>query len=196
MQHHPSSKYAYACNVQTAYVGQNELDKSREGQFDLPGPGLNLPPQVAFSPACYWCPLTLQPIWVVRQESEYFVPRFEDIEVVQRRAIRLIGDPALTCHLQPLSHRRRRAVGDLSLFYRTWSGYNECAFKPRSYQIILQAKLHLIYLQYFWMHLLSKQSARAVSRGEKNPPKLCSAHIFEELLPLLPYPYLIKYKEE
>nr|CAH7766812.1 unnamed protein product [Callosobruchus chinensis] len=34
---------------------------------------------------------------------------------VQRRAIRLIGDPALTCHLQPLSHRR--AVGDLSLFY-------------------------------------------------------------------------------
>nr|CAH7757338.1 unnamed protein product [Callosobruchus chinensis] len=33
----------------------------------------------------------------------------------QRRAIRLIGDPALTCHLQPLSHRR--AVGDFSLFY-------------------------------------------------------------------------------
>nr|CAH7758239.1 unnamed protein product [Callosobruchus chinensis] len=29
---------------------------------------------------------------------------------VQRRAIRLIGDPALTCHLQPLSHRH--AVGD------------------------------------------------------------------------------------
>nr|CAH7726115.1 unnamed protein product [Callosobruchus chinensis] len=36
--------------------------------------------------------------------------------VVQRRDIRLIGDPALTCHLQPLSHRRD--VGDLSLFYR------------------------------------------------------------------------------
>nr|CAH7723309.1 unnamed protein product [Callosobruchus chinensis] len=30
---------------------------------------------------------------------------------VQRRPIRLIGDPALTCHLQPLSHRR--AVGSL-----------------------------------------------------------------------------------
>nr|CAH7749562.1 unnamed protein product [Callosobruchus chinensis] len=30
-------------------------------------------------------------------------------------AIRLIGDPALTCHLQPLSYRR--AVGNLSLFY-------------------------------------------------------------------------------
>nr|CAH7712152.1 unnamed protein product [Callosobruchus chinensis]CAH7739199.1 unnamed protein product [Callosobruchus chinensis] len=33
------------------------------------------------------------------------------IDVVQRRAIRLIGDPALTCYLQPLSDRR--AVGDL-----------------------------------------------------------------------------------
>nr|CAH7760132.1 unnamed protein product [Callosobruchus chinensis] len=31
------------------------------------------------------------------------------LDAVQRRAIRLIGDPALTCHLQPLSHRR--AVG-------------------------------------------------------------------------------------
>nr|CAH7720770.1 unnamed protein product [Callosobruchus chinensis] len=28
------------------------------------------------------------------------------LDAVQRRAIRLIGDPALTCHLQPLSHRR------------------------------------------------------------------------------------------
>nr|CAH7733035.1 unnamed protein product [Callosobruchus chinensis] len=37
------------------------------------------------------------------------------LDAVQRRAIRLIGDPALTCHLQPLS--RQRAVGDLSLFY-------------------------------------------------------------------------------
>nr|CAH7734571.1 unnamed protein product [Callosobruchus chinensis] len=36
------------------------------------------------------------------------------LDAVQRRAIRLIGDPALTCHLQPLSHRR--AAGDLSLF--------------------------------------------------------------------------------
>nr|CAH7759024.1 unnamed protein product [Callosobruchus chinensis] len=39
------------------------------------------------------------------------------------RAIRLIGDPALTCHLQLLSHRRRRAVGDLSLFYRYSKGF-------------------------------------------------------------------------
>nr|CAH7746681.1 unnamed protein product [Callosobruchus chinensis] len=38
-------------------------------------------------------------------------------------AIRLIDDPALTCHLQPLSHRRRRAVGDLSLFYRYSNGF-------------------------------------------------------------------------
>nr|CAH7730706.1 unnamed protein product [Callosobruchus chinensis]CAH7750787.1 unnamed protein product [Callosobruchus chinensis] len=35
------------------------------------------------------------------------------LDAVQSRAIiRLIGDPALTCHLQPISHRR--AVGDLS----------------------------------------------------------------------------------
>nr|CAH7740761.1 unnamed protein product [Callosobruchus chinensis] len=34
--------------------------------------------------------------------------------------MRLIGDPALTCLLQPLSHRR--AVGDLSLFYRYSNG--------------------------------------------------------------------------
>nr|CAH7758168.1 unnamed protein product [Callosobruchus chinensis] len=38
------------------------------------------------------------------------------LDAVQRRAIRLIGDPALTCHLQPPSHRL--AVGDPSLFYR------------------------------------------------------------------------------
>nr|CAH7719633.1 unnamed protein product [Callosobruchus chinensis] len=36
--------------------------------------------------------------------------------LLQRRTIRFIGDPALTCHLQPLSHCR--AGGDLSLFYR------------------------------------------------------------------------------
>nr|CAH7730153.1 unnamed protein product [Callosobruchus chinensis] len=40
---------------------------------------------------------------------------------VQRRAIRLIGDPASTCHLQVLSHCR--AVGDLSLFYRCSNGF-------------------------------------------------------------------------
>nr|CAH7735140.1 unnamed protein product [Callosobruchus chinensis] len=43
------------------------------------------------------------------------------LDAVQRRAIRLIGDPALTCHLQPLSHRR--AVGNLSLFYRYSNGF-------------------------------------------------------------------------
>nr|CAH7730588.1 unnamed protein product [Callosobruchus chinensis] len=43
------------------------------------------------------------------------------LDAVQRRAIRLIGDPALTCHLQPLSHRR--AVGDLSLFYLYSNGF-------------------------------------------------------------------------
>nr|CAH7719670.1 unnamed protein product [Callosobruchus chinensis] len=29
------------------------------------------------------------------------------LDAVQRRAVRLIGDLALTCHLQPLSHQRR-----------------------------------------------------------------------------------------
>nr|CAH7763357.1 unnamed protein product [Callosobruchus chinensis] len=43
------------------------------------------------------------------------------LDAVQRMAIRLIGDPALTCHLQPLSHRR--AVGDLPLFYRYSNGF-------------------------------------------------------------------------
>nr|CAH7740507.1 unnamed protein product [Callosobruchus chinensis] len=43
------------------------------------------------------------------------------LDAVQRGAIRLIGDPALTCHLQPLS--QRRAVGDLSLFYRYSNGF-------------------------------------------------------------------------
>nr|CAH7719190.1 unnamed protein product [Callosobruchus chinensis] len=38
------------------------------------------------------------------------------LDAVQRRAIRLIGNPALTCHLQPLSHHR--TIGDLSLFCR------------------------------------------------------------------------------
>nr|CAH7761614.1 unnamed protein product [Callosobruchus chinensis] len=38
------------------------------------------------------------------------------LDAVQRRANRLIGDLDLTCHLQPLYHRR--AVSDLSLFYR------------------------------------------------------------------------------
>nr|CAH7731445.1 unnamed protein product [Callosobruchus chinensis] len=38
------------------------------------------------------------------------------LDAVQRRANLLIGDPALTCHLQPPSHWH--AVGDPSLFYR------------------------------------------------------------------------------
>nr|CAH7724483.1 unnamed protein product [Callosobruchus chinensis] len=43
------------------------------------------------------------------------------LDAVQRRAIGLIGVPALTCHLQPLSHRH--AVGDLSLFYHYSNGF-------------------------------------------------------------------------
>nr|CAH7738034.1 unnamed protein product [Callosobruchus chinensis] len=37
------------------------------------------------------------------------------LDALQRRTIQLIGDPALTCHLLPLTYRR--AVGDLLLFY-------------------------------------------------------------------------------
>nr|CAH7768274.1 unnamed protein product [Callosobruchus chinensis] len=44
-----------------------------------------------------------------------------ELLAVQRWAIRHIGDPALTCHIQPLSHRR--AVGDLSLFYWYSKGF-------------------------------------------------------------------------
>nr|CAH7767609.1 unnamed protein product [Callosobruchus chinensis] len=50
------------------------------------------------------------------------------LDAVQRRAIRLIGDPILTCHLQPLSHRC--AVDDLSLFYRYSNGF--CSFELTS----------------------------------------------------------------
>nr|CAH7734573.1 unnamed protein product [Callosobruchus chinensis] len=50
------------------------------------------------------------------------------LDAVQRRAIRFIGDPALTCHVQPLSHRRD--VGDLLLFYRYSNGF--CFFAMTS----------------------------------------------------------------
>ena len=38
------------------------------------------------------------------------------LDSIQRKAIRLIDDPVLTGRLPSLAHRR--AVGDLSLFYR------------------------------------------------------------------------------
>nr|CAH7723066.1 unnamed protein product [Callosobruchus chinensis] len=43
------------------------------------------------------------------------------LDAVQRREIRLIGDPALTCHPQSLSHWR--AVSDHLLFYRYPNGF-------------------------------------------------------------------------
>nr|CAH7738542.1 unnamed protein product [Callosobruchus chinensis] len=55
-------------------------------------------------------------IWGAAAPATSFI-----LDAVQRRAIPLVGDPALTCHLQPLSHRR--AVGDLSLFYRYSNGF-------------------------------------------------------------------------
>src|SRR5579872_1470278 len=42
------------------------------------------------------------------------------LDSIQRRAVRLIDDPNLTRRLPSLAHRR--AVGDLSLFYRNFHG--------------------------------------------------------------------------
>ena len=42
------------------------------------------------------------------------------LDSIQKRAIRLIGDPELTANLESLEHRRR--VGDLALFYRYFHG--------------------------------------------------------------------------
>nr|CAH7746822.1 unnamed protein product [Callosobruchus chinensis] len=55
-------------------------------------------------------------IWVAAAPTTFSI-----LDAVQRRAFRLIGDPTSTCHLQPLSHRR--AVSDLSLFYRYLNGF-------------------------------------------------------------------------
>nr|CAH7735143.1 unnamed protein product [Callosobruchus chinensis] len=55
-------------------------------------------------------------IWVAAAPTTLSI-----LDAVQRRTIRLIGDQALTCHLQPLS--RRRAVGDLLPFYRYSNGF-------------------------------------------------------------------------
>nr|CAH7750534.1 unnamed protein product [Callosobruchus chinensis] len=45
------------------------------------------------------------------------------LDAVQKRAIRLIGDPALTCHLQPLSHRRALDNRiDIIVFQNTYAG--------------------------------------------------------------------------
>nr|CAH7765219.1 unnamed protein product [Callosobruchus chinensis] len=43
------------------------------------------------------------------------------LHAVQIRAIRLIVDPASTCHLHPLSHWR--SVGDVPLFYQDSKGF-------------------------------------------------------------------------
>nr|CAH7745093.1 unnamed protein product [Callosobruchus chinensis] len=67
--------------------------------------------------------LTIQPSHVQIRPSLKYCSHFwgsaapttlSILDSVQRRAIRPIGGPALTCHLQPLSHRR--AIGDPSLF--------------------------------------------------------------------------------
>nr|CAH7727180.1 unnamed protein product [Callosobruchus chinensis] len=62
-------------------------------------------------------------IWGAAASTVLAIP-----DAVQRRAIRLIGDPDLTFHLQPLSYRR--AVGDFSPFYRYSNGF--CSSKLTS----------------------------------------------------------------
>nr|CAH7736395.1 unnamed protein product [Callosobruchus chinensis] len=55
----------------------------------------------------YFSPFNLLTLYKaqIRPSLEY-CSHYWEAAAVQKRAIRLIGDPALTCHLQPLSHRR------------------------------------------------------------------------------------------
>nr|CAH7740913.1 unnamed protein product [Callosobruchus chinensis] len=69
------------------------------------------------------------------------------LDAVQRRAIRLIGDPALTCHLQLLSHWR--AVGDNDrISFRNYVSISCLILITTSHHIRIQAPEML-------MHLLS-----------------------------------------
>nr|CAH7738419.1 unnamed protein product [Callosobruchus chinensis] len=78
-------------------------------------------------------------IWGVASPTTLFI-----LDAVQRRAIRRIGDPALTCHLEPFSHRR--VVGDLSLFYRYSNGF--CSSELTS----------IIYFPAGFLHLTPRRS--------------------------------------
>nr|CAH7750670.1 unnamed protein product [Callosobruchus chinensis] len=73
--------------------------------------------EAQISPSLEYC----SHIWRVAAPTALLI-----LDTVQRRAIRLIGDPAITCYLQPLFHQR--AVGDLSLFYRYSNGF--CSSEP------------------------------------------------------------------
>nr|CAH7735646.1 unnamed protein product [Callosobruchus chinensis] len=70
---------------------------------------------------------------------------------VQRGAIRLIGDPALTCHFQPLPHWR--AVGELSLFYRYSNRFRSYELTSISLLDALAEILLLTSRRSFFIHL-------------------------------------------
>nr|CAH7765017.1 unnamed protein product [Callosobruchus chinensis] len=96
------------------------------------------------------------------------------LDAVQRRAIRLIGDPALTCHPQSLSHRR--AVDDLSLFYRYSNGL--CSSKLTSITPMLSkpARAELLLLtprRSFFMHQKPNDTTAPLSPGCPWPGNDC-----------------------
>nr|CAH7735370.1 unnamed protein product [Callosobruchus chinensis] len=98
------------------------------------------------------------------------------LDGVQRRAIRLICDSALTCHLQPLSHRR--AVGDLSLFYRYSNGFCSSELTsitpPLSIQLDAHAELLLLTPRWsFFIHQDSNDLTAPLSTGCPGPGMDC-----------------------
>nr|CAH7746830.1 unnamed protein product [Callosobruchus chinensis] len=94
------------------------------------------------------------------------------LDAVQRRAFRLIGDPALTCHLQPLSHRR--AVGYLSLFYRYSNGFCSSEFRRSPSQLDAHAELLLLTpRQSFFIHQEPNDTTAPLSPGCPGPGMDC-----------------------
>nr|CAH7718996.1 unnamed protein product [Callosobruchus chinensis] len=93
------------------------------------------------------------------------------LDAVQRRAMRLIGDPALTCHLQPLS--QRRAVGDLSLFYLYSNGF--CSSELTSIIPPLDAPVKLLLTPEcpFFIHQERNDTTASLSQGCPGPGMDC-----------------------
>nr|CAH7721451.1 unnamed protein product [Callosobruchus chinensis] len=95
------------------------------------------------------------------------------LDAFQRRAIRLICDPALTCHLLPLSHRR--AVGDLPLFYRYLNEF--CSSELTSIiPLVPSAPAELLLLtprRSFFIHQEPKDSPAPLSPGYPGPGMDC-----------------------
>nr|CAH7726855.1 unnamed protein product [Callosobruchus chinensis] len=84
-----------------------EIMRHLQKQFEIENSGVQITAVVLGA---------IEVLHVLVMLQEPFQSSLQKETQLQRRAIRLIGDSALTCRLQPLSHRR--AVADLSLFYR------------------------------------------------------------------------------